>query len=415
MPMTTAESLLFDSGANQVMKIDQIKLRGLGDTPECGWLELDPNLTRIHFQKSASRNGFLRAVETINPPYDCTIAQPFADYPNVIKRNGYTKLLSPGKRTILMCILEAAPGLVHQLAEISPLFYETDKIEVGRRLDYSRWLNFIELSSSSRFSEVSTEISSLLNNSLHPAERAKIRLCIENLKPSDRIKGSLQDSLSLWLEQLMNETPEKQRLLSSLLSKVNRANHFRKARTLVGNHLPLSVKIDISNPGSHQPCSALRYLFDIFAKNIADVPPHSRHKAQFFIEQVNNELRKLSFLQPEIYFCPAENVANLTIVHEGQALTDLKMFSTLFQLQITAALAIVLSRIIYNSDPLLIFSGADLPCLPEEAHPLVHQINKIAGACQCIYGTDNNSVFREEFAGVLFEEKNFIKDRVCAR
>ena len=91
------------------------------------------------------------------------------------------------------------------------------------------------------------------------------------------------------------------------------------------------------------------------------------------------------------------------------------MFSTLLQLQITAALAIVLSRIIYNSDPLLIFSGADQQRLPEEAHPLVHQINKIAGHCQCIYGTDNNSVFREEFAGILYEEKDFIKDRVCAR
>ena len=413
--MTTAKSSLFDSGANQVMKIDQIKLRGLGETPECGWLELDPNLTRIHFQKSASRNGFLRAVETINPPYDCAIAQPFADYPNAIKRYGYSKVISPGKRTIMMCILEAAPALVHQLADISPLFYETDKIEVGRRLDYSRWLNFIELPSSSRFSEVSTEISSLLNDSLSPEERAKIHPCIENLKPSDRIKGSVQESLSLWLKRLMNETPEKQRLFRSLLSKVNRANHFRKARILVGDHLPLFVKIDTSDPGSHQPCSALRYLFDIFAKNLADVPPHSRHKVQFFIEQVNSELRKLPFLQPEIHFCPAQNFAKLIIVHEGQPRTDLRMFSTLLQLQITAALAIVLSRIIYNSDPLLIFSGADQQRLPEEAHPLVHQINKIAGHCQCIYGTDNNSVFREEFAGILYEEKDFIKDRVCAR
>lgn len=415
MPMTTAKSSRLDSGANQVMKIGQIKLRGLGETPESGWLELDANLTCIHFQKSASRNGFLHAVETINPPYDCAIAQPFADYPNAIRRNGYTKVISPEKRTIMMCILAAAPGLVHQLADISPLFYETDKIEVGRRLDYSRWLNFIELPSSSRWSEVSTEISSLLNNSLPPERRTKIHPCIENLKPTDRITGSVEESLSLWLNQLMIETPEKQQLFRSLLSKVNRAHHFRKARTLVGDHLPLFVKIDTIDPGSHQPCSALRYLFDILAKNSADVPTHSRHKAQFFIEQVNRQLRKLSFLQPEIHFCPAQNFAKLIIVHEGQPCKDLRMLSTLLQLQITAALAIVLSRIIYNSDPLLIFSGADQPRLPEEAQSVVHQINKIAGHCQCIYGTDNNSIFREEFAGILYEEKEFIKDRVCAR
>jgi hypothetical protein len=120
----------------------------------------------------------------------------------------------------------------------------------------------------------------------------------------------------------MNETPEKQRLFRSLLSKVNRANHFRKARILVGDHLPLFVKIDTSGPGSHQPCSAFRYLFDIFAKKLAHVPPHSRHKAQFFIEQVNSELRKLPFLQPEIHFCPAQNFAKLIIVHEGQVRTD---------------------------------------------------------------------------------------------
>lgn len=415
MPVTIAKSSLIDSGAYQVMKIDQIKLRGLGETPECGWLELDPTLTRIHFQNSASKNGFLRAVETINPPYDCAIAQPFADYPNVIKRNDYTKVISPGKRTIMMCILEAAPGLVHQLAEISPLFYETDRIEIGRRLDYSRWLNFIELPSSSRWSEVSTEISSLLNNSMSPEERAKIHPCIGNLKPSDRIKGSVQESLSLWLKQLMSKTPEKQRLFRSLLSKVNRADHFRKARTLVRDHLPLFVKIDTLDTGPHQPCSALRYLFDIFTRNTADVPAHSRHKAHVFIEQVNSELRKLPFLQPEVHFCPAQNFAKLIIVHEGQACEDLRMLSTLLQLQITAALASVLSRVIYNSDPLLIFSGVDQPRLPEEAHLLVHQINRIAAHCQCIYGTDDNSIFREEFTGILYQEKYFIEDRVCAR
>ncbi len=59
------------SGVEQVMKISRFKLRGLGETPESGWVDLDPGLTLIHFQNSTGSNSFLRAIETINPPYEC--------------------------------------------------------------------------------------------------------------------------------------------------------------------------------------------------------------------------------------------------------------------------------------------------------------------------------------------------------
>lgn len=403
------------SEVEQVMKISRFKLRGLGETPESGWVDLDPKLTRIHFQNSKGSNSFLHAIETINPPYDCLTVQPFADFPKIINQNGSARIISPRKRTIILSILETSPELVHQLAEISPLFYETDKIEIGRRLDLSRWLNFIELPSSTRWSEVSTDISPLLKMNPIPEKTAAIKDYIENLSPTDRIKGPLQQSLSLWLNQLIIQVPQKALLLRSLLFKVNRADHFRKARALLEKRIPLFVKIDIVSPGSTQSSSALSHLRDMYVKKIASSRPLSGHGNQPFIEQVNHELNSVPFLQPKIQFCSARDSTRLIINHEGRTYENVTMLSPVLQLQVLSALAIVLSRIEYKSDPLLLFQITDQTTSSEDERLLASQINTIAGCCQCIVGTDNNILLRQGFDGIKYQAEEITSAGVCAR
>ncbi len=387
------------------MKISQIKVRGHGETIDTGWVELDPALTIITFQNSARSNSFLGAIETINPPYDCLTVKPFADFPKIINQNGFTKVISPHKRTISLSILEASPELVHQLVQISPLFYETDKIEIGRRLDHSRWLNFVELASSTRWSEVSADILALLESSVIPKITAEFKDYIGGLTPSDRIKGQLHQSLHSWLSQLIIQTPQQAEQLRSILSRVNRADHFRKARALLGKGIPLFVKIDTVSPGSTRSNPALCYLLDRYVRRITTSHPPSRQGTLSFIEQVNREFSRLSFLQPKIHFCSAQESVRLIINHEGDTYENVTMLNTFLQLQVVSALAIVLSRIDYKSDPLLIFHHAGKTSLANDDRLLSRQINKIADHCQCLFGTDNKNLLRAGFNGIQYDEE----------
>jgi hypothetical protein len=387
------------------MKISRIKVRGNGEVPDSGWVDLDPALTVITFKNSAGSNSFSGAIETINPPYDCLTVNPFADFPKTINQNGFTKVISPHKRTISLSIVEASPDLVQQLVEISPLFYETDKIEIGRRLDHSRWLNFVELASSSRWSEVSADIQALLEGSIMPKITAGFKDYIEGLTPSERIKGQLHQSLNRWLSQLIVETPQKAEQLRSILSRVDRADHFRTARKLLDKRIPLFVKIDTVSPGSTRSIPALYYLLDRYVRRITTSPPPSRQENLPFIEQVNREFSRLSFLQPKIHFCSAQESARLIINHEGVTHENVPLLNTVLQLQVVSALAIVLSRLDYQSDPLLIFHHTGQTSSSSDDRLLSRQINKIAGHCQCLLGTDSKNLRRAGFDGIQYDEE----------
>ncbi len=397
------------------MKVSQIKLRGLGQTPETDWITLDPHLTTIHFQKPFEYTGFFRAIETINPPYNCQAVQPFADYPKIIKKNGLTKLVSPAKRTIILSIFEASSDLVHHLADISSLFYETDKIEVGRRFDHSRWTNFIELPSSTRWSEVSADIFSLLDSNLIPEKRAGFRHVLEALVPSDRIKGDLMNSLSRWLYEMMSAAPQKEQLLHPLLLKVNRAQYFKQARTLLDKHLPLFVRIDIGDGDTNSSCSSLSRLLDIYEKRITTIHPGMDRQDLSFMERLDREFSELAFLEPDIHICSDKNDIKPIISYKGQRYKKITMLDNILQVQIISALAIVLSRILYSSDPLLIFENSGQKTVPESQWSLIKQIKKIADHCQCIFGTGNNEIFNKEHDGIHYRQEEIIKEKVRAR
>ncbi len=143
------------------MNLIKMKIRGLGTTPETHWLDIGKGLTLFHLPGPETAKAFIKAIQTINPPYHCRTQKPYSDMPKTIKDNGHTRIIKSQKRTVSIGVFTSTPPLVEQLAACSPLFYETDRIEVGRRLDYSRWINFIELASSTRWSEISEEIKEL--------------------------------------------------------------------------------------------------------------------------------------------------------------------------------------------------------------------------------------------------------------
>ncbi len=97
------------------MKLIQARIRGLGTTMETRWFDLSPQLNLFHFPDKESGGNFLRALQTINPPYSCQDLKPFAEFPPVIKKGERTRRVIAAKRTIALTVFGATPGWYRNL------------------------------------------------------------------------------------------------------------------------------------------------------------------------------------------------------------------------------------------------------------------------------------------------------------
>ncbi|MEE4241015.1 MAG: hypothetical protein V2I36_06085 [Desulfopila sp.] len=224
--------------------LSNVRIRGLGNVIESQWFEVGSSLTFFAVPESFNRQGFLEALQTINPPYNIEKIDPFRNYPTITRQGKFQKRVRPHRRTIAYAIFTAQPLLVEELAEITPHLYEADRIEVGRRFNYSRWVNFVEIAGSSRWSEISREVLSLAseNSLLFPASRMDQ---LNILKETDRVEDDLREYLNaVLLQMLQSESQQKKGKLHELRFAVQRQKHFANARKYVKEQLPLFHLID---------------------------------------------------------------------------------------------------------------------------------------------------------------------------
>lgn len=226
------------------MRLLQIKLRGLGDLPVTNWVTLSRTLTLLRFTDTQVGRQVLEAVQALNPPYDCLSERPFDNLPmEETVAGGYRRAIIPEKRTIVIGIFDTPSALVKELGVLTPPLYETDRVEVGRRLDYSRWTNFVEISSSSRWSEVSEDIRRLLHDYPEGSEAGAVRRLLNEAVPSDRVKGAMAEELAGWLATLEDRRSEIDHY-PDILEKVHRARKFKEARELLSGRLPQFLAIN---------------------------------------------------------------------------------------------------------------------------------------------------------------------------
>ncbi len=244
------------------MKLIQAKLRGTGPLIESNWIQLSNHLNQFHFPLPENGSSFLRALQTLHPPFSCKETDSFAGLPHYEKSGTHKKHIHPAKRTIALGVFGATADLVTELGLLDDNLYETDRIEIGRRLDCSRWLNFVELSSSTRWKEIKESITQLLLplqqiDAKHYGEAISI---ISNLQGSDRIVGEIAERFLFFLKDLKGQ-PENNVLLAETVTLINRAAHFQTAREVVLKRLPLLIYFnsqgDIAPPvtGEDQACA----------------------------------------------------------------------------------------------------------------------------------------------------------------
>lgn len=234
--------------------MDLIMFRIIGHPamPDSSWIEIGRGLNVLKTGDTDQAQALAHTLQTINPPYDINQADPFRDFPQYLDGPGYRRRIDPSRKTAALAIFAASPQLVRELTAIDPVYYETGRIEFGRRRDHSRWVNFVELAGSIRWSEIEPTISSLLDHTgaAGKALRQQLRPAIAPLRGVDRIKGPVAATLKEHLETLSPFLPaQRQEQLDRCLNAIDRAEHFRRAKDRASAWLPYFVLITAATVG----------------------------------------------------------------------------------------------------------------------------------------------------------------------
>lgn len=220
--------------------------------PNSHWIHVDRGINVFRSAQADQPRALLQMLQTINPPYDIQTTDPFRDLPGSIAGPNYARKIIPAKKTTAIAVLAASPELVQGLATIDPLYHAADRVEFGRRRDYSRWTNFVELAGSSRWSEIEPAVSNLLSRIGKDSGAAadRLRSAAADLRGVDRIRGDIESKLKERLEALRPFLPEKALAgLDGSIHAVDRAQHFREARQLAGEHLPCFFSLNAATTG----------------------------------------------------------------------------------------------------------------------------------------------------------------------
>lgn len=182
-------------------------------TPHNDWLEVGRGLNVFKTSRPEQARGLLAMLQTVNPPYDCSRVDPFKDLPKYVTKERYTRKINPARKTAAIAVFAADPRLVKQLSAIDPSLYEIDRIEFGRRRDRNRWMTFVEILGSARWSEVASPLRDMLGTCRDAAPGAvgQLQIIMEKLKDSDRIRGKTATELKAHLELLRPFLPKKGR------------------------------------------------------------------------------------------------------------------------------------------------------------------------------------------------------------
>jgi len=217
------------------MRLIQAKIRGTGLTLATGWFEIHRQTTAICITDATARTCFLRGLHAITPDELHAWPDLFTQTPRLVSTNDHLRKIMPHKRTIAMGIFAASPELVKELGLLCPDLYETDRIEVGRRLDSSRWLNFVEIASSTRWGEICQDMQLVLDS----PEAATARYCfLRTLLHTDRVKGKIRDELIRLLDDFSTARTDYADTVAQLRESIRRVDYFQEARNKVYRQLP---------------------------------------------------------------------------------------------------------------------------------------------------------------------------------
>lgn len=228
------------------MQLLKFRIIGHPDLADSSWLDAGPGLHVVRAADKKQPLALLHTLQTINPPYDCARVDPFGTFPSHTKNQGYSRKIIPAKKTAAVAIFAALPQLVDTLAAIDPVFYEANWIEIGRRRDYSRWMNFVELPGAVPWSEIAALVIPLFT--LVEQEKregiADLLAGLRTWRDSDRVRGEAALRLKAQLRALQSVLPATHRdRIESCVLLAERSQRFALAKDTVFARLPLFLSL----------------------------------------------------------------------------------------------------------------------------------------------------------------------------
>lgn len=221
------------------MRLIQAKVRCVRGVVDSGWFAAGKT-TLIH-GPAESVTALLTALAALNPRIDLDRTLPFAGHPQVWQQRGFARPVIGAKKTAVYMIFGAEADEVRQLGEIDPALFETDRLEVGRRLDHSRWLSFVEISESGRWREISEDMQYLAQAS-GPEAVTQFTAFAAGLRGTDRLKGHLGAMCCALLDDMGKRaaSTEQDRLIRCR-DVARRYQRFERAGRWVYSRLPRTL------------------------------------------------------------------------------------------------------------------------------------------------------------------------------
>lgn len=368
------------------MQILQIKIRGTTNIQDSGWVTLSQGLTIIQGNDDQQRKEFLTSLETINPLFDSHSTVPFHDFPTFSLVHGHKKRIQPHKKTVAYSIYATSPNLTRELSEIDPIFYETDRIEVGRKLDYSHWVSFVEMSASTKWKEFE-EVAQPLFQSLPSSSINALSHIVNTYKTNDRIIDTFSHELTLWMNEIALILPsDQQPLYQQCLFLIGRAERFNMARRYFESNLPLYIFVDetpqlqssyslmeVNKKEPNSPLHLLLYKCSNILKTTIDVSVINDSITtirQQLIEKIGGVIKI-----PELFF---------TKSHLEISLSD----STIDTVSDYLITLILLSKILFKPFPLLLLHDIEKKVSKSKQQNLFEQLTHISNVCQILLSTN---------------------------
>ena len=373
------------------MQLLKFRIPGHPLIPHSSWLEVGRGLTVLQTEKPEQAQALLQMVQTINPPYDCQSINPYGNLPLSNSNQLYSRRILPAKKTAALAIFTASPELIAALTEIDPIFYETGWIELGRRRDYSRWMNFVELASSARWSEIVPLVTPLL--ALAQADAAQtldiLRAAFAQWREGDRIKDHKAIQLKAQLHLLRTLLPESdQPRLDPCFQAIDRARHCKEAKEVVASRLPLFLSIAAAAGAPSAiafgaDATPFTFLSDRLLRN-----HHDQASLNSTIRHMNTQLRRL---HPDLHLHFRNENGSLTL---GQTESHKPLATPGFPpVAICTALLVGLSTLheaIYGCEPVLLL---DLNAIRLAHQDRVDLLNALQAMCvhrQCLLAPDSD-------------------------
>lgn len=396
------------------MKLVKFRIVGHPRHNDTKWRDVGRGLTLLDFGNQALAADILLALQSLSPPYDIDTVQPFQYFPQYMTKGRTTKKIIPAKKTAAFVVVSKTLPLVRQLGALDPILYELDRIELGRRRDLSLWSNFVEIASSSRWSDLRPVVEKLLptapNWQVNSALSRLSEYCAA-FRDTDRIKGEVARELASRLAALeSNMDPGHHELVEQALYFVQRHDRFQEAKNIMLQQLPLFLLLSGQHLRQHffevkgrAGPSVTNGMTDplgfLLTELYKDNPPED--SLQCFTDRVNTAINDhLPDQEALPFFVLEKNHLHLKLATASQV-SELRSLTPIHRFIVIVQTAIALHLLLKHIHPIIFLHPHGLAKTAEENNSLLNILSQMFSKSQALLapGSELMTAYREGGSG----------------